>query len=68
MTGIILEQEPVKTLEHITSLRTAMRARVKPKALADLIGYIGQRLDMLDYPRFWASGLPDWLGSGRGVL
>jgi len=42
----------VEALEHITGLRKRLRARSKRKALEGLIGYIGQRLDMLDYPRF----------------
>lgn len=52
ITAVILEQGPVEALEHITGLRRSLRAGGKRKALADLIGYIGQHLDMLDYPRF----------------
>lgn len=52
ITGIVLEQGPVEALEHITSLHKILRAGGKRKALEDLIGYIGQHLDMLDYPRF----------------
>lgn len=52
ITGIVLEQGPVEALEYIASLRKGLRAPSKRKALEDLIGYIGRRLDMLDYPRF----------------
>jgi len=60
--GIILEQGSVEALERITSLRKAQRAAGKRKALEDLIGYIGQRLDMLDYPRFLQANYE--IGSG----
>lgn len=52
ITGTILEQGPVEALERITIQRKSLRAPSKRKALEDLIGYIGQRLDMLDYPAF----------------
>lgn len=62
ITGIILEQGPVEALEHITGLYKRLRARSKRKALEGLIGYIGQRLDMLDYPRFQQANYQ--IGSG----
>ena len=60
--GCILDQGPVALLESLVALRKKLRAKTKRKALNDLIGYIARRLDMLDYPRFRASGYD--IGSG----
>jgi hypothetical protein len=62
MCSCVLEQGPVELLELLVALRKKLRARSKRKALNGLIGYIARRLDMLDYPRFRASGYD--IGSG----
>jgi len=50
--GSLLEHGAVETLAHLADQRKKVRAKGKRKALASLIGYIGRRADMLDYPRF----------------
>jgi hypothetical protein len=62
ISEVILNQGPVEALEHIASLSKALRAVGKRKALKQLIGYIGSRLEMLDYPRFGRANYQ--IGSG----
>jgi len=62
MCGCVLEQGPVALLESLIALRKKLRAQSKRKALNGLVGYIARRLDMLEYPRFRASGYD--IGSG----
>lgn len=50
--GCLLEHGPAETLASLADQRKSIRAKGKRKALAGLIGYIGRRVAMLDYPRF----------------
>lgn len=50
--GSLLEQGAVETLASLVNQRKTLRAKGKRKALAGLIGYIGKRVAMLDYPLF----------------
>lgn len=50
--GGLLEHGPVETLAQLADQRKALRAKNKRKALNGLMGYIGRRVSMLDYPRF----------------
>jgi hypothetical protein len=50
--GGLLEHGPVETLASLASQRKTLRAQGKRQALTGLVGYIGRRVEMLDYPRF----------------
>jgi hypothetical protein len=50
--GALLEHGPVETLASLANQRKTLRAKGKRKAMTGLMGYIGRRVEMLDYPRF----------------
>lgn len=49
-------------LEEIASARSLVRAKARREALAGLEQYVAKRMEMMDYPKFIASGLD--IGSG----
>lgn len=62
MTGVAMEQGPVAFLEEVGQLRRSLRSSVKRRALESLQTYVGERVEMLQYPQFKARGFD--IGSG----
>jgi hypothetical protein len=59
---LLFDKGPVAILGELEERRKTLRAKSKLKALSGLINYIGNRIDMLNYPDFIAKGYD--IGSG----
>lgn len=62
MMGVVVEEGPLRLIERLGDLRRQMRSSVKRGSVEGLQGYVVQRVDMLDYPRFKSKGYD--IGSG----